>query len=77
MFAAGFETISTATSFCLHELSLKKHIQDNVRDEITSKMSKFNGIVDSDFLSELNYLDMVIAGNIFWFKMIYFYFEFS
>lgn len=65
MFAAGFETISTSTSFCLYELSLKKHIQDKVRDEITLKMSKFNGVVNSDFLSELNYLDMVIAGNIF------------
>jgi cytochrome P450 family 6 len=63
MFAAGFETVSTALSFCLHELSLKKHIQDKVRMEIKTKQSKHNGVLDSEFLKELHYLDMVIAGN--------------
>lgn len=74
MFSAGFETVSTAVSFCLHELALKKHIQDKVRDEFKLKISKFNGIMNSDFLSELNYMDMVVAGNFCWSKIIYFTF---
>lgn len=62
MFAAGFETVSTAMSFCLYELALKKHIQDKVREEIKQKTSKFNGIISNDFLIDLCYLDMILAG---------------
>jgi len=63
MFGAGFETVSTAISFCLYELSLKKQIQDKVREEINCKLSKNNGLINNDLLIELNYLDMVLAGN--------------
>jgi len=63
MFAAGFETVSTALSFCLYELALKKHIQDKVRDEITMKITKYNKIINNDFLMDLNYLDMVLSGT--------------
>jgi len=63
MFAAGFETVSTAVSFCLYELSFKKHIQDKVRKEINWKLSKNNGLINNDLLIDLNYLDMVLAGN--------------
>jgi len=63
MFAAGFETVSTAMSFCLHELALKKHIQDRVREEIQLKKSKNNGVISNDFLIDLHYLDMVLAGE--------------
>jgi len=63
MFAAGFETVSTAISFCLYELALKKHIQDKVRKEINWKLSQNNGLINNDFLIDLNYLDMVLAGN--------------
>lgn len=64
MYAAGFETITTALSFCMHELSLKKHIQDKVREEIQSKLSEHNGVLSRELLSELPYLDMVIAGEL-------------
>lgn len=64
MFAAGFETVSLTISFCLHELALKKHIQDRVREEIKLKKLKYNGVINNDFLMELNYLEMVIAGNL-------------
>lgn len=62
MFGAGFETVSTALSFCLYELALKKHIQDRVRSDIASKISKHNGEINNEFLLDLNYLDMVLAG---------------
>lgn len=64
MFAAGFETVSTAISFCLHELALKKRIQDRVREEIKLNKSKHNGAVNNEFLLDLNYLDTVLSGTI-------------
>lgn len=63
MFTAGFETTSTSISFCLYELALKKHIQDKVRAEIKLKTAKYNGEINNDFLTELDYLEMVIQGN--------------
>jgi len=63
MFAAGFETVSLAVSYCLYELALNKSIQDRVREEIQLKMSKNDGQIDHAFLMDLNYLDMVIAGK--------------
>lgn len=63
MFAAGFETVSTAISFCLYELAFKKNIQDKVREEINFKLSKNDGLINNDLLIDLNYLDMVLAGN--------------
>jgi cytochrome P450 family 6 len=61
-FAAGFETTSTTLSFCLHELALKKNIQDRVREEIKLTKIKYNGVINNEFLTDLIYLDMVIAG---------------
>jgi len=63
MFAAGFETVSTTVSYCLYELALNKSIQDKVRQEIQLKLSKNDGKINHEFLMDLNYLDMVIAGN--------------
>nr|BAH72220.1 ACYPI000761 [Acyrthosiphon pisum] len=63
-FAAGFDTTSTSLSYCLYELALKKTIQDRVRDEIKLTKSKYNGVIDNDFLNDLNYLDMVIAETL-------------
>lgn len=65
MFAAGFETVSTAMSFCLYELALKKPIQDRVRAEINLIKTKHNGDINSDFLMDLHYLEMVLAGQYF------------
>lgn len=64
LFAAGFETTSSSISFCLYELALKKQIQDKVRAEIKMKRVKYNGETNNDYLAELDYLEMVIAGNV-------------
>lgn len=63
MFAAGFETIASTISYCLYELSLKKHIQDKVREEINRKKLSYNGEYTYEFLNELKYMDMVYAGE--------------
>jgi len=65
MFAAGFETVSSTISYCLYELALNKSIQDRLRKDIQLKLSKNDGQINSEFLMDLNYLDMVIAGNFF------------
>ncbi|KAL4096794.1 hypothetical protein QTP88_021678 [Uroleucon formosanum] len=64
MFTAGFETVSSAVSYCLYELALNKSIQDRVREEIQLKISKNDGQIDHTFLMDLNYLDMVIAETL-------------
>ncbi|XP_050439207.1 LOW QUALITY PROTEIN: uncharacterized protein LOC126844826 [Adelges cooleyi] len=64
MFLAGFETVSTTMSYCLYELALKNHIQDRVRDEILTAMSKHNSELNNDFLTELSYLEMVISETL-------------
>lgn len=63
LFAAGFETVSTAMSFCLYELALKKPIQDKVRKEMNATKIQHSGEIDDDFLRELHYLEMVLAGQ--------------
>jgi len=62
MFAAGFETVSSAISYCLYELALNKSIQNRVREDIQLKLSHNDGQINHELLIELNYLDMVIAG---------------
>eukprot|EP00102_Acyrthosiphon_pisum_P022967 XP_016660177.1 PREDICTED: probable cytochrome P450 6a13 [Acyrthosiphon pisum] len=64
LFAAGFETVSSAISYCLYELALNKSIQDRVRKEIQLQLSKNNGQINHELLIDLNYLDMVIAETL-------------
>lgn len=63
IFAAGFETVSAAITYCLYEIALKKHVQDKMREEIRQKLSKNNNEINNDFLINLNYMDMVLAGE--------------
>lgn len=70
MFAAGFETVSTTMSFCLYELALKKPIQDKVREEMNNMKNKHNAEIDNDFLKDLHYLEMVLAGKYLLYYMV-------
>jgi len=71
MFAAGFETVSSTISYSLYELALNKSIQDKVRQEIQLKLSKSEGQINHEFLMDLNYLDMVIAGSYYYIILNY------
>ncbi|VVC43862.1 Hypothetical protein CINCED_3A014999 [Cinara cedri] len=64
IFFAGSDTVSTVLSFCLYELALAKNIQDKCREEIKSQISKHNGVIDYTFLTDLNYLDMVLKETL-------------
>lgn len=63
LFVAGFETVSTAMSFCLYELALQKPIQDRVRKEMNMTKSKHNGEISNEFLVDLQYLELVLTGQ--------------
>ncbi|CAI6346056.1 unnamed protein product [Macrosiphum euphorbiae] len=60
MFFAGFEPVSSTLSFCLYQLALNQNIQEEMRDEMNSKL-KEHGQMNNDFLVDLHYTDMVLA----------------
>ncbi|CAH0723083.1 unnamed protein product, partial [Brenthis ino] len=60
-FMAGFETISTAMSFALHELALHPDIQDRLVQEIKQHHNKNGGKLDFNSISNMVYMDMVTS----------------
>jgi cytochrome P450 family 6 len=62
-FVAGFETSSTALSFCLHELALNTEVQERLRNEIDSTLEKYEGKITYDGIQSMPYIDKVIAGE--------------
>ncbi|KAL7026335.1 hypothetical protein ACKWTF_013868 [Chironomus riparius] len=59
-FSAGFETSSSAMTFCTYELALNQDIQDRLRNEIEDVLENYNGEVTYDAIAEMKYLDMVL-----------------
>ncbi|XP_058460174.1 probable cytochrome P450 6a14 [Malaya genurostris] len=59
-FIAGFETSSTTMNFCLYELAKNPDIQEKLRDEIESAITRNNGKITYDLVMEMQYLDNVI-----------------
>lgn len=62
-FVDGFETSSVAMSFTLFELAKHADIQDKLRKEVDSVLTKHGGEVTYEAIQEMHYLDMVISGN--------------
>ena len=60
-FVAGFETSSTTSTYCLHELALNSDIQDKLRQEINKKLAGRNDLSYED-VHALPYLDKVVSG---------------
>ncbi|XP_049836826.1 probable cytochrome P450 6a13 [Schistocerca gregaria] len=63
-FVAGFETSSTTMSFCIHELAVNPDIQDRLRSEVDSVLSRHSGEVTYDAVQEMTYLDRVVAETL-------------
>ncbi|KAF2881983.1 hypothetical protein ILUMI_24186 [Ignelater luminosus] len=59
-FAAGYETSSTAMTFCLFELTQNLEIQQKVRNEINEVLKKHNGEITYDAIMEMKYMGQVI-----------------
>ncbi|KAG6461811.1 hypothetical protein O3G_MSEX012878 [Manduca sexta] len=60
-FVAGFETISSAMSFILHELAVNPDIQEKLYAEIMENEANTNGKFDYNSIQNLTYLDCVIS----------------
>lgn len=63
-FNAGFDTTSSAISFCLFELARNQHIQEKVRTEMFEVLHKCNNRIDYEAVKELKYLEQVLNGII-------------
>nr|CAI5817457.1 unnamed protein product [Callosobruchus analis] len=61
---AGFETSSNAGTMCLYELALQQDLQDKVRANVNSILSKYNGEVTYDTLNEMKYLNQVFEETL-------------
>lgn len=60
-FVAGFDTISTAMSFALHELALHPEVQERLVEEIREQNTKNGGKLNFTSIQNMNYLDMVTS----------------
>ncbi|XP_045469353.1 probable cytochrome P450 6a14 isoform X2 [Harmonia axyridis] len=63
-FEAGFETSSTAMTFCLYELASNKDVQDKLRQEINEVLAKYDNKITYDAIMDMPYLEMVIQESL-------------
>lgn len=61
-FLAGFETSSTAMTFCLFELAQNHDIQDKLRQEINRVLGRHEGKFSYESIQEMKYLGQVLEG---------------
>lgn len=61
-FMAGYESISTATSFALHELTLHQDVQERLYQEIKEEDRRNGGRISFTSIQNMTYMDMVISG---------------
>lgn len=61
-FIAGFEAISAAMSFSLHEMALHPDVQERLYQEIREYDDKNKGAIDYTSIQSMPYLDMVVSG---------------
>nr|BAM73826.1 cytochrome P450 [Bombyx mori] len=60
-FVAGFETVSSAMTFLLHELALNPEVQEKLVEEIQENEKNNNGKFDYNSIQNMVYLDMVVS----------------
>ncbi|KAB0791870.1 hypothetical protein PPYR_03670 [Photinus pyralis] len=59
-FLAGFETSSTATTFCMYELAINPKLQDAVREEIGTVLARHNGKITYNAILEMTLIDKCV-----------------
>ncbi|XP_050078189.1 cytochrome P450 6A1-like [Anopheles maculipalpis] len=62
-FLAGFETSSTAMSFCLYELALQQELQDKARQNVREVLKKYDTI-SYEAIHEMKYIEMCINESL-------------
>ncbi|CAK1596644.1 unnamed protein product [Parnassius mnemosyne] len=60
-FLAGFNTVSTAISFALHEIGVNPDVQERLVQEIKETDAKNNGVFDYNSVQNMKYMDMVVS----------------
>ncbi|XP_026324886.1 cytochrome P450 9e2-like [Hyposmocoma kahamanoa] len=63
-FIAGFETVSSAMTFLLYELSVNPEIQEKLYQEIRENEAKNNGKFDYNSIQNMVYMDMVVSESL-------------
>lgn len=48
----------------MYDLACNPKVQDRLREEVDSVMSQHNGQLNLDIIQEMEYLEMVVQGNI-------------
>jgi cytochrome P450 family 9 len=61
---AGFDTVSNAMSFAMHELAMNPDVQDKLVAEIREHKEKNGGKFDFSSIQNMVYMDMVVSGEI-------------
>ncbi|XP_058820808.1 cytochrome P450 6A1-like [Topomyia yanbarensis] len=62
-FLAGFETSSTAMSYCLYELALNSELQDKARADVMETLKK-HGSMTYEAIQEMNYIGQCINESL-------------
>lgn len=62
-FFAGFDTVSTGSSFMAHELALHPEVQKKLQLEVDSVNKEHSGKVPYEAIQTMKYLDQVVCGN--------------
>lgn len=60
-FLAGFETVSSAMAFALHELAINPDVQEKLVQEIKENEIKNGGKFDYNSIQNMKYMDMVVS----------------
>lgn len=69
-YAAGFETSSSAMSFCLYELAKNQEIQEKVQMEIDEIINKHDGQITYMSVGEMKYLEACMDGTTLYLYLI-------
>ncbi|XP_058453557.1 cytochrome P450 6A1-like [Malaya genurostris] len=62
-FIAGFETSSTAMSYCLYELALNSELQDKARADVMETLKK-HGSMTYEAIQDMHYIDQCINESL-------------
>lgn len=62
-FLAGFETSSTALTYCLYELSLKQDVQEKARQSVKAVMKNHENEFSYEAMMEMDYIENCINGR--------------
>lgn len=70
-YTAGFDTSSSALTYCLYELVRHPEVMQKLQQEIDDVLSRHDNQITYDAIQDMKYLDMCISGNIYDVPFVY------